>query len=236
VERSDYVHPLYGPVGEILTADYLPDHPHHRGLYWAWPEVSWKGEKRDLHALQGVFARPVRVIEQAGGILEAENVWKWGDREPIVRERTRIRAGETRGSQRAIDFEFRFEALVPRVTLARRHLNAYGGFNLRFSALQQQTISTNTGWAVISGITEGGQSPVSVAILQKETNPAYPGDWIQYPKLNWLQPTFPSKGTAHELKPGTPLVLAYRLVVASGILENQEAAALWIDYNRPKQN
>ena len=37
--RSDYIHPLYGPAGEVLTADYPNDHPHHRGMYWAWLEV-----------------------------------------------------------------------------------------------------------------------------------------------------------------------------------------------------
>ncbi len=90
VARSDYIHPLYGPDGEVLTKDYSPEHPHHRGLYWAWPEVTWKGEKRDLHALQGVFARPVRIVRKdvtnGCAVLAAENVWKWGDAEPIVRE------------------------------------------------------------------------------------------------------------------------------------------------------
>lgn len=33
VARSNYVHPLYGPNGELLTKDYSKDHPHHRGIY-----------------------------------------------------------------------------------------------------------------------------------------------------------------------------------------------------------
>ena len=232
VARSDYVHPLYGPSGEVLTKDYSPDHPHHRGLYWAWPEVTWKGEKRDLHALQGVFARPVRMLQEAGAVLEAENIWKWSDQEPIVRERVTIRASEIKDNRRTIDFEFQFDALVPGVTIARRGQSAYGGFNLRFSARQQQTIVTNVGWAVIAGIPEGGQRPVSVAILQRQTNPEYPGDWIQYPNLNWLQPTFPTKGTAYELRPGAPLVLDYRLVVGAGVIDEREGAALWGAYNK----
>ena len=60
--RSDYIHPLYGPGGEVLTVDYANDHPHHRGVYWAWPEVYYKGQVRDLHALQGAFARPVKLL------------------------------------------------------------------------------------------------------------------------------------------------------------------------------
>ena len=29
--RSNYIHPLYGPDGEVLTEDWSVDHPHHRG-------------------------------------------------------------------------------------------------------------------------------------------------------------------------------------------------------------
>jgi len=219
VARGDYVHPLYGPGGEVLTKDFSPDHPHHRGLYWAWPEVTYKGETRDLHALQGVFARPVKMLQQEGGVLAAENVWKWGDKEEIVRERATITTLPEQAGRRCIDFEFQFEALVPGITLARRHQDAYGGFNLRFAAFGQQKIVTHGAWAVISGIPPGGTKPVSVGIIQRATNPDFPGDWIDFPKLNWLQPTFPAKGKAYALQPGTPLVLKYRLVISAGELD-----------------
>ena len=226
VARSDYVHPLYGPQGEVLTRDYSPDHPHHRGLYWAWPEVTWKGQTRDLHALQGVFARPVKMLRHSGNVLEAENVWKWCGQEPIVREKSIITVLPEKGGRRAIDFEFRFEALVSGVTIARRHQDAYGGFNLRFSTREHQKITTHRNWAAITGIPPAGKSPVSVGIIQRESNPGFPGDWIQYPNLNWLQPTFPAKGTAYELKPGIPLVLKYRLVVGNGELDEATMEAL----------
>lgn len=58
VPRSNYIHPLYGPSGELLTRDWSKDHPHHRGIYWAWPEVEFGKKLGDLHALQIVFARP----------------------------------------------------------------------------------------------------------------------------------------------------------------------------------
>lgn len=224
VARSDYVHPLFGPKGEVLTKDFSPDHPHHRGIYWAWPEVTWKGDKRDLHALQGVFARPVKIVRQTAtndcAVIEAENVWKWGDADEIVREFATITARAMRDERRVIDFEFRFVALVPGVTVARRHQDAYGGFNLRFSARQQQQIVTaNRTWAALSGIPPDGKSPVHVAILQDARNPYFPGDWIQYPNLNWLQPTFPAKGTAFELKQDSPLVLRYRLVISGDGLD-----------------
>lgn len=52
VARSGYIHPLHGLDGEVLTRDWSPDHPHHRGLYWAWPEVDW-GDRRDERGGRG---------------------------------------------------------------------------------------------------------------------------------------------------------------------------------------
>ena len=79
--RSDYIHPLYGLDGEMLTRDWSLDHPHHRGIYWAWPEVDFGTNRGDLHALQKVFARPTGKVRLQGGPvfaqIEAENLWLW---------------------------------------------------------------------------------------------------------------------------------------------------------------
>ena len=243
VARGDYVHPLYGPDGEVLTTDYSPDHPHHRGLYWAWPEVTFAGETRDLHALQGLFARPVRIIRQAAtgdrAVLEAENVWKWGDATEIVRERAAITAHAARDGLQITDFRIVFEALQPGVTVARRGKAHYGGFNVRLSSRQNQTITWHVGsaatapqktWAELAGVPPEGKHPVGVFLLQKPANPDYPGDWQEYANLNWLQPTFPAKGAAHALVPGKPLALDFRVIVRSGAGLKAEPAALFDAY------
>ena len=248
VARGDYIHPLYGPGGEVLTQDYSPDHPHHRGLYWAWPEVTWKGEKRDLHALQGVFARPVRIVRRdvtnGCAVLEAESVWKWGDAEPIVKELATITVSQEKEHRRVIDFEFRFQALAEGVALARRGQAHYGGFNVRLSARADQKIATHTDepgktprltWACLSGVPPEGRRPVSLVILQDPANPGYPGDYIQYPQLNWLQPTFPSQGTAYGLKTEAPLVLRYRLVVFDGAADEATLQRLSAGYFPPAE-
>jgi hypothetical protein len=43
--RANYIHPLYGLDGEILTEDFPADHPHYRGVFWAWHQV-WLGDKK----------------------------------------------------------------------------------------------------------------------------------------------------------------------------------------------
>lgn len=227
--RSDYIHPLFGPDGEILTDDWSPDHPHHRGIYWAWPEVDYKGERGDLHALQRVFSRPTGKVDVRSGDgfaeVEAENVWKWEDNTPIVREVVTIRAYPAENNGRFVDLKFCFTAIEEDVTLARRQTNLYGGVNVRLSPVREleivkqidvQDATPRQAWADSIGIRRGGTQSVGVAIFPKATNSQYPGEWIDYPELPWLQPTFPTAGTRYTLKKGEPLVLEYRLWIRPG--------------------
>jgi len=89
-ERQDYIHPLHGPSGEVLTDDFPKNHPHHRGLWWSWPVTRWKNEVRDIWAVAGVWSRlewlgKLGDVPVYGGIA-VRNSWKWGDKDPIVKE------------------------------------------------------------------------------------------------------------------------------------------------------
>jgi len=243
--RSDYIHPLYGLNGEVLTKDWAPDHPHHRGIYWAWPEVDYGTNRGDLHALQIVFARPTGNISLQSGSefaqVEAENLWLWEDREPIVREQAIIRARRSTAEGRVIDLAFRFVALKDQVTVARRGTAQYGGLNIRMATPASQDISFRTdvskavprrAWSDLSGVFGNGSTPSGLAVLQYRQNPDYPGDWVQYTNLAWCQPTFPALGTRYPLRRDQPLVLRYRLVVHAGPRpKDARLAELWDDFH-----
>ena len=254
--RSDYIHPLYGPDGEILTADFRPDHPHHRGIYWAWPEVQFGQQLGDLHALQRVFARPtgnVQIRQQPKyAELTAENLWKWEDKTPIVRELATIRVyAPSAQGQQLVDLTFRFEGLVDGVTIARRHTNLYGGLNIRLAKVKHLQFihhadspgsNPQRAWSDAVGVWPGGRRTIGMAVLEKRTNPCYPGDWIEYTYLPWFQPTFPAANQRYPLKPGQPLTLQYRLWIRP-VAENQgkakpsekEYIQQWDAYNRPEK-
>jgi len=243
--RSDYIHPLFGLNGEELTRDWSLDHPHHRGIYWAWPEVDYGTARGDLHALQNVFARPTGKVRIQGGPvfaqIEAESEWMWEDREPVVRELATIRAYRATTNGRFIDLAFQFVALKPGVTVARRDTDKYGGLNIRMAAPQGQAITTFTdvpgawprrAWADLSGVFAKDEILSGLAVLQHDKNPDYPGDWVQYPELSWCQPTFPSSGTRYALIPGAPLMLRYRLWIHSGGKPSANRLALsWDAFN-----
>ena len=238
--RSNYIHPLYGLDGQELTKDWSLEHPHHRGVYWGWAEVDYRGERGDLHALQRVIARPspagYALASECGyAQITAENLWLWDDKEPVVRERAIIRGYSAQSGGRSIDLEFEFTALNDDVAVARRGTDQYGGcLNIRFASVDARQITTFTdststtprgAWADFSGVFGKGTEPAGVTILQSARNPQYPGDWVNYPELNWLQPTFPSAGIRYVLKKGEPLTLRYRLWIHGGAKPTEAVCA-----------
>ncbi len=230
VPRSDYIHPLYGLKGEMLTRDW-PDgnHPHHRAIFWAWPEVEYGSERGDIYALQRVFARPTGNIKTTGGPvfaqIIAENFWMWEDKEPIVREHAVIRVYRASSSKRIIDLTIILEALKDSITIATRHTDSYGGLNLRMQTPVSQDISFHTdepgskplrAWSDFNGIFKGNKIASGLMVLQHKDNPEYPGTWVQYPNLAWIQPTFPTPNTRFPLNTKEPLILRYRLMIHTG--------------------
>jgi hypothetical protein len=230
VPRSDYIHPLYGLEGEMLTRDW-PDggHPHHRGIFWAWPEVEYGSQRGDLYALQRVFARPTGKTECTNGPVfaqvVAENLWMWENIKPIVRESAVIRVYRAISSTRIIDLTIKLDALEDSITIATRGTDSYGGLNLRMQTPESQDISYLTdktgsnplcAWSDFNGIFKGADSTSGLMVLQHKENPGYPGSWREYPDLAWVQPTFPTPGTRFPLSTKKPLILRYRLIVHSG--------------------
>ena len=230
IPRSDYIHPLYGLNGEILTNDWPDaDHPHHRGVFFGWPEVEYGSDRGDLYALQRVFARPTGNIKCANGrdfaAIEAENLWMWDDREAIVNELSTIRAYRASSGERIIDLTVVLQALKDNITIATRFTNSYGGLNVRMATPRDQdishysdpiTASPQRSWADFNGIFEGNTTVAGLTILQHKDNPEYPGVWVQYPNLSWIQPTFPTPGTRYLLNKNEPLILRFRLIVHQG--------------------
>jgi hypothetical protein len=175
--------------------------------------------------------------------LRAENLWLWEDREPIVREQAVLRAYGATPAGRLVDLEFHFSAVDQPVLLARRGAAHYGGLNLRFNAVQDQQISKHTdapgarprkAWADISGTFGETAAPSGVAIIQQGSNAHFPGDWVEYPQLNWLQPAFPSVGARYELRKGETLRLRFRLWIHPGGPPSDSAGAgQWLAANAP---
>ena len=246
--RGDYVHPLYGLDGEVLTDDYPKDHPHHRALNWSWATILWQGQMRDAFAVQGAWHRPVRLIRAEGGpvaaVIEAESRWMWDDKTPIVLERVVIRSFRAASRARCVDFEIRLTALVDGLQFCGRKGRGYSGFNLRMAPAEGRQIRLHNdppaavvrrSWADYSAELKGGKGRSGVAIIQYETNPAYPSDWIKYDGLNFFQPSYPG-GEPIPMPRGKTIALKYRLWIHAGALTELQLAEVWTATNYPPRD
>ena len=243
--RGDYISPLYGPNGEVLTEDYPFDHAHHRAVCWSWATIQWRDEARDMFAVRGARARPTRYVRKEEGpvlgVIEAESEWKWDDETPIVDECAIIRVFRQTGGCRFIDVEVQLRAIVDGLSFAGRLGEGYGGFSVRMAPGEGQQIVlhndppdavTRRSWADYSAEFPGGDGRSGLTIIQYAGNPQYPSGWLKYPPLNFFQPAYPG-GSLVPMPKGEVIVLKYRLWVHTGAPGEETLADLWTACNKP---
>ena len=157
--------------------------------------------------------------------IVANNIWMWENTEPIVREHATIRVYRATSTSRIIDLTIKLIAIKDSITIATRNTDSYGGLNLRMMTPESQEISYFTdeanaepqrAWSDFNGIFKGNESTSGLMVLQHRDNPDYPGNWVEYPDLAWIQPTFPASGTRYPLSTEESLILRYRLMVHAG--------------------
>jgi len=236
MKRSSYLHPVCAPDGTVVTDDYNPNHPHHRGIFWAWPEVSVDGTKGDMWTINGPFqdrfvSWRARETNGAEARLAVENGWFEGDHK-IVKEDVTIIAHPVVDRQRTLDFRLQFEATDRPVQIigTSEGNKGFGGFCMRFATPDgggaktvirtERGISAKDGvmarhaWAEISGVYKG--NPAGARVDDDPANPGQPNNgWLMRHELCCLNVSYPGM-TPITLEPGKPLVLKYHVVLFAG--------------------
>ncbi len=232
--RSCYVHPLWGLDKEVLTDDFPEDHPHHRGVFWTWPEIL-VGDSPDtlsLWDIRGIQQRFESWFEppKAGPTFAsfgAQNGWYAGEKR-VMDEQVRLTVFRAGDFGRIIDFEFRWTALDQPVKEigAPEEDKGYGGFGLRMAPCADPVITTDSGlqaedsnrqpfqWADFSARFGQSEKASGAAIFPDPANPGYPNGWTLrhygFTGVAWpgLEPfTF---------QPGVPVTMRYRVWVHRG--------------------
>ena len=114
-ERCNYIHPLWGIDGKVLTEDFPADHLHQRGIFWAWHQI-WIDGKRigDGWEIKD-FEQKVTDVEyiskkEGVAVLKTEVNWmselwkKQGEKVPYMKENTTISIHPKNENYRRIDF------------------------------------------------------------------------------------------------------------------------------------
>jgi hypothetical protein len=233
--RSTYLHPVYAPDGAVLTDDFNQDHPHHRGIFWAWPVVTFDGKTDDIWAVQGFRQEFVRwkARETNGPVarLAVENGWFSSERK-FVKEDVEVVIHPTTNNCRQLDFTLGFEATDKPVLIVGTptQKKGYGGFTFRTAPRDGGTaktiIRTDEGvsekdgvmarhpWAEILGMFQGKKEAIRVE--DDPSNPGYPKNgWLMRHSFALLNVSYPGLEPL-TLVPGKPLVLKYRVILSSG--------------------
>ena len=232
--RSTYLHPVYLPDGRLITDDFNPDHPHHRGISWMWPVVVVDGKTYDLWTLGGIRQRFVRWTAQEtrhdSARLAVENGWYIGERK-VVKEDIEIRVEPTKDGTRRLHFTLQFEAAEGPVDIAGTpdQNKGFGGFCFRFAPREggqkKTVIRTEKGvaekdgilevhpWAQVEGSFQG--QPGGGRIEDDPSNPGYPNGWLMRHGFGFLNVSYPGLKPIR-LAPGKPLVLRYRVTLHAG--------------------
>jgi len=244
--RANYIHPLYDLDGNVLTEDFPKDHPHHRGVFWAWHQIrvdgmpvadSWvcRNMQWDIHEatiLPGdAHSRTLLVKVHWKCPLPSDD--KEDGLQPIVEETTRIRVHQRSGDTRAIDFEIRLLALVEKVSLGGSETEkGYGGFSVRLrlpeglrftaraAAVKPQFASLAAGpWLDFSAAFGPSEQVSGLAILCHPSLPEFPPRWILRQHGSMQNVVYPGREPT-SLSQTEPTILRYRLVVHRGRAES----------------
>ena len=249
--RADYIHPLYGVDGQVLTEDFPEDHPHHRGVFWTWHHVS-VGDKHlgDAWACED-FSWDVRSIKHdltPEGTLElkVQTHWKsplWldeqGQEKPFLQENATISTHPKKNNYRVIDFEISLLALTSGLKIGGSDdEKGYSGFSVRMKLPEDITFQSASGavtpttnaieagpWIQMEGSPGSNTQKSGMVIISHSDNPTYPEPWILRNKNSMQNAAYPGRHPT-EVSDQTPTILRYRLVVYKGRMKARTISRL----------
>lgn len=252
-ERTNYVHPLYSLNGIILTEDFPDDHPHHRGIFWAWHQIIYKDKQiADGWSCENISWEVVNAdINRKRNelFLDNEVLWKaapeGGRQVPIIRENSRIIVHSARVEYRFIDFDIKLAALTDGLKIGGSDdSKGYGGFSLRFKLpddilfvskekkVQAQELAVTAGsWLDFYGSMEGKGFPESgVAVFCHPSNPGFPQPWILRRAKSMQNPAYPGRVPVALTSEG--MRFQYRVVIHSKSIDPADIGKLYEEYSK----
>ena len=230
--RCCYVYPLWTPAGVSPLDDFPKDHYHHRGLFWAWPDIGMAGVSYDgwmMKGLKTVHKSFHSELQDAGrvAILNVENEWvAAGKTIATVQEQYEIHARD--GHSRTLNVALTLTATDAPIVLRGSHEGgkSYGGLSLRFAPRESTVIRTEKGvsekdedlnpheWAELEAVYNGHKA--SVRIDSAAANSGGRPQWCLR-HYGFLGAAFPGKTAqrdSFQLEPGKPLTLRYSIVIS----------------------
>jgi hypothetical protein len=149
--RANYVGALYAPDGAALTEDRPGDHPHQRGIWWAWMKVQTGGKTvADGWYMKGLtyFVREKRFLGDAegGGTLTVDVDWMVNSGPElayVARETTKVTVRPLKAGARRIEFDTTIVSRIDALGLGGSEDDrGFGGFSIRLVDPEHLTFSS----------------------------------------------------------------------------------------------
>ena len=166
--RANYISPLYAPDGTALTEDKPGDHPHQRGVWWAWMKVQADGKLvADGWYMKNLAysVREKRFLGDAegGGTLTVEVDWivNSGDELSFVaREVTKVTVRPLKSGVRRLEFDTTITSRLDALGLGGSEDDrGFGGFSIRLVDPEHLTFASGGKTLVPKGaVLDAGQS------------------------------------------------------------------------------
>ena len=243
VGRANYIHPLYLPDGTIITEDRPDDHPHHRGVFWAWHQILignlQVGDSWDLSNLSiDVKSAEFKKGAKGAGQIETLAYWQsplWENSKPFMEEITDYTFYPQKANYSIIKIEIALKALNDSVYLGGSNdSKGYGGFSIRMKLPEDVRFLSSGGevtpendaveaghYMNISGTLTNNNKQGGVMIYADPKNQDNPQPWILRKKLSMQNPVFPGQ-TPVLLTKDKPVKLTYHLVLYIGKIDPEK--------------
>ena len=253
VERTGYIHPLYTPRGEVLTATHPKDHIHHLGLWHAWTHTQYNGNEIDfwnLKKAQGTVRFVKMNWENMGSVLCGASVeqahlvlrkkeevalndtftfysWK-PDKKGYVLDYISVQSCAS--NKPIVLGPYRYSSFVYRGRLD------WGKGNCDYLTSEgnrrENANFTTPRWCRIEGKTKTGSA--GILFMSCPSNPHYPEPIRTWNKQSGMFFNInPIQQESITLKPGEFLSLTYRMYIYDGTLSAEDCETLWKDYAHP---
>jgi Methane oxygenase PmoA len=254
--RGGYIHPLFSPMGRVVTDDYPASHIHHHGIWSAWTRATFNGHaldfwnmadrlaKVDFKTLGTLWQGPVH----AGFEADLDHIDLVGP-QPVtaLTEHWKVTAYKTHAEPLPY-LVFDLESVQRAATAMPVELEEYiyGGFGVRGAGewldKSKVTFLTSEGkdrlagdatsgrWLYIGGTVGGGQA--GFAVLGHPSNFRAPQPLRLHPDEPYASLSPPKSG-AFSIQPGTDYVTRFRIVSVDGPPDAALFDRLWNDYATP---
>ncbi|MGS2762599.1 DUF6807 family protein [Sinomicrobium sp. M5D2P9] len=247
--RANYIHPLYGPEGDIITEDFPEDHLHHRGIFWTWHQLFVRGKRvSDPWLCEGIRWKVDSTrteVRKNSGILNTVVYWVTDSEEAVIREKASISYTRKEGYY-LMDFDISLTALTDGVEIGGSEDDkGYGGFSARikssdgitFFSGQGEVVPQNTpvktgGWVqAIPDYNTGKKEQTGIVLFCDPGNlPSFQG-WILRKNESMQNAAFPGKNPI-PIPREKPLKFRNRLIVHPGNLTTAEIQDIYRDFIR----